>query len=59
MVRKDRSVNGRNGGGVCIYLRNNLNYQIRDDLCDDQLEGVVIEIIRPHCRPSFHCQYVV
>ena len=59
VVRKDRSVNGQNGGGVCMYLRNNINYQIRDDLCDDQLECVVIEIIRTHSRPSFHCQYVV
>ena len=51
VVRKDRSVNGRRGGGVCIYLRSNINYQIRNDLCDDRLECVVIEIIRPHSRP--------
>ena len=37
VVRKDRSVNGRSGGGVCVYLRNNINYQIRDDLCVGQL----------------------
>ena len=24
IVRKDRRVNGRKGGGVCIYLRKNL-----------------------------------
>ena len=53
VVRKDCSVNGRSGGGVCMYLRNNINYQIRDDLCDDQLECIVIEIIRPHSRPFF------
>ena len=51
VARKDRSVNGRSGGGVCIYLRSNINYQIRNDLCDDRLECVVIEIIRPHSRP--------
>ena len=51
VVRKDRSVYGRSGGRVCIYLRSNINYQIRDDLCDDQLECVVVEIIRPHSRP--------
>ena len=39
--------------GVCMYLRNNINYQICDDLCDGQLECVVIEIIRPHSRPFF------
>ena len=48
-----RIVNGRNGGGVCMYLRNNINYQIRDDLCVGQLECVVIAIIRPHSRPFF------
>ena len=25
LIRKDRKVKGRNGGGVCIYLRANLN----------------------------------
>ena len=47
VVRKDRSVNGRSGGGVCIYLRSNINYQIHNDLCDDRLECVFIQIIRP------------
>ena len=28
VVRRDRPVNGRCGGGVCIYLRNNINYLI-------------------------------
>lgn len=51
VVRKDRSVNGRSGGGVCMYLRNNTNYQIPDDLCNDQLECVVIEVTRPYSRP--------
>ena len=32
IIRKDRKTNGRNGGGVCIYVRSNLNYIIRDDL---------------------------
>ena len=56
VARKDRSVNGRSGGGVCIHLRSNINYQIRNDLCDDRLECVVIEIIRvkfPH-SPILH-----
>ena len=36
-----------------MYLRNNINYQISDDLCVGQLECVVIEIIRPQSRPFF------
>ena len=44
-------MDGRRGGGVCIYLRNNINYHIRDDLNDNQLESLIIEIARSHWRP--------
>ena len=47
IVRKDRRVNERKGGGVCIYLRTNLNYRIRDDLNDDDLECLIVEISKP------------
>ena len=47
IVRKDRRVNGRKGGGVCIYLRTNLNYRIRDDLNNDDLECLIVEISKP------------
>ena len=48
IIRKDRS---RNGGGVCIYLRNSINYQIRQDLIPADLEAICIEITKPHSRP--------
>ena len=32
VVRKDRESNGRNGGGVCTYVRSNINFQLRVDL---------------------------
>lgn len=38
---------GRNAGGVCIYLRINLNYRIRDDLGNDELECLFVEIRKP------------
>ena len=44
---KDRRVNGRKGDGVCIYLRTNLNYRIRDDLINDDLECLIVEISKP------------
>ena len=47
IVRKDRRVNGRKGGGVCIYLRTNLDYRKRDDLTNDDLECLIIEISEP------------
>ena len=38
LVRKDRKINERNGGRVCIYLHASLNYRKRDDLSNDKLE---------------------
>ena len=54
IVRKDRRVNGRKGGGVCIYLCTNLNYRIRDDLNNDDLESRDHqgERVNPPYRPS-------
>ena len=37
IVRKDRKINVRNGGGVCTYVRTNLHYRIRNDLNNDLL----------------------
>ena len=48
LIRKDRS---RNGGGVCIFLHNSINYKIRHDLIPPELECVFKEIIKPHSRP--------
>ena len=50
IIRKDRTVNGRNGGGVCIYLRTNINYIMRDDLSSDNLECLIIEITKPRSK---------
>ena len=51
LVRKDRKVNGREGGGVCIYLRTNLNCRIPDDLNNDKLEYLFVEISKPRSTP--------
>ena len=51
VIRKDRTINGRNGGGVCLYIRNCLNYIVRDDLQNDKLEFISIEITNPHSKP--------
>ena len=51
IVRRDRKVNGRNGGGVCIYLRTNLDYRIRNDLNNDHLECLFVEISKPRSTP--------
>ena len=43
--------NGRHGGGVCIFIKNNLNFRIREDLSKDNLEFLAIEVCKPHSRP--------
>ena len=52
IVRKDRKVSGRHGGGVCTYLRTNLNNRIRNDLNNDLLECLFVEISKPGSTPS-------
>ena len=41
LIRADRN---RNGGGVCIYARCNINYQKRPDLVPNDLEAISLEI---------------
>ena len=50
LVRRDRIVNGRNGGGVCIYIWCNLNYKIRNDLISENLENLTVEIKKPRSK---------
>ena len=40
-MRADRT---RNGGGVCIYIRCNINYQKRPDQVSNDLEAVSLEV---------------
>ena len=51
VVRKDRESNGRNGGGVCIYVRSNNNFQLRADLSPNNLECLTVEISKPRSKP--------
>ena len=50
-TRRDRSFNGRSGGGVCFYIRNCMNYSICSYLCINQLENICLEICKPRSRP--------
>ena len=42
----------RHGGGVCIFIKNNLNFRNREDLPKVNLEFLAIEVCKPHSRPS-------
>lgn len=48
VVRRDRN---RHGGGVCIYIRNTLSFNIRDDLEHSDLEALFIDILLPKSKP--------
>ena len=50
-LMKDRESNGKNGGGVCIYIRSNINFQLRADLSPNNLEFLTVEITRPRSKP--------
>jgi hypothetical protein len=50
IVRRDRSVNGRYGGGVCIYIRSNINYKIRHDLHFETPENLIVEVKKPRSK---------
>ena len=47
-IRKDRN---RNGGGVVIYVREQISFRDRNDLVSDKLEMICIEIEHPHSKP--------
>ena len=51
VVRKDSENNGRNGGGVCIYVHSNINFQLRADLSLSNLECLTIETTKPCSKP--------
>ena len=48
LIRKDRN---RYGGGVCIYLKNHINFKVRCDVMSDDTETIVIDIIKPNSKP--------
>ncbi|CAH3024985.1 unnamed protein product, partial [Porites evermanni] len=50
VIRRDRTVNGRFGGGVCFYIRSNINYVVREDLDNELLEILSIEILKPNSK---------
>ena len=51
VIRCDRTVNGRFGGGVCLYIRSDINYAVREDLNNQLLEILPIEIRKPNSKP--------
>ena len=50
LVRNNQS---RYGGGVAMYIRNSISFNVRNDLQDDALEFLCVEISKPKVKPFF------
>ena len=48
LTRCDRN---RNGGGVAIYVRNNISYMERSALIPENVEALCIEVRKPNAKP--------
>ena len=48
LERNDRC---KTGGGVALYIRNSINYVVREDIVPNNLEMVAIEISKPKTKP--------
>ena len=46
--RRDRK---RDGGSVCLYIRNNLAYNKRSDLSSEDIEFLAIDLLLPKTKP--------
>jgi hypothetical protein len=55
IITKNRD---RRGGGVAMYIKNNINFAIRTDLQDHVLEFLCLEIRKPKVKPFSH-KYMV
>ena len=48
LIRADRN---RQGGGVCLYIRENLTFNPRIDIKTDSIETLWVEILQPKTKP--------
>ena len=55
LERNDRNFNS--GGGVAIYIKDNINYKLRTDLIPCGLEIIAIEILKPNVRRFIVCTW--
>ena len=51
IIRHDRTVNGRFGGGVCFYIRSNVNFILRKELEIKPLKILSIEVRKLISKP--------
>ena len=52
VIRRDRD---GHAGGVCLYIREDIPYRTRLDLCNNDLEDLWVEILLPKSKPIYVC----
>ena len=57
LIRYDRTIdsNKLSGGGLCIYVRNGIDYEVIDgpSLCNEHCEILWVKMSLPNTRPTF------
>ena len=53
-----RKYRNREGGGVCMFIRNNINFNRRSDIDNDDLEFLAIDIMLPKSKPILFGSWV-
>lgn len=48
LIRNDRN---RMGGGVCLYIRDTVNFKTRSDLIPEDLEAICVQVHNPNSKP--------
>ena len=52
LLRVDRN---RHGGGVALYIKNHITFNLREDLTHDDTESIWIEVRLPNQPPVLVC----
>ena len=53
IVSKDVTGHGVGGGGVCIYIKDSIAYNLRLDLNNDDMEDLWVEILLTNSKPLY------
>ena len=56
LEKKDRN---RQGGGVALYIRSTINYELMRNFLDDKLEWLFIKVMKLMTKPFIHDRYWV
>ena len=51
IIRRDKPLKGRSGGGIYFYISSDINYSVRKDLDNQLLEILSIQIRKPNSKP--------